>query len=339
MKAKITLLATIISLCANSVWAKSNELDTIKSRAYVICGTDLSTKSLAYKDDDGNWQGIDADICRNFAAAILGNSEAFKLMNVSLKKAIPYLNDKKIDIMLGNTSLSAGQEAQYSALAIGELYFDKQVFVAREQTSATSMDEYKGEKVCVMANSADYSNLNAYNNKYGMEFKLLQFPDMNAVKQAFYLNRCKLASGSEIYFKGIEGTLVAKNNTTVILPETIAIRPIFAYTSKKNFNMQIAGKWIVNAPKLAEQNKINKNNTEAFISVKDDSVRNLLGFDTALWTSFNLNPSWALQAIKERGNFEEMFEKNLGKESAIDLERGPNNLIENGGLISALPFI
>lgn len=339
MKLKTTLLITFLCLLSFDVWAQNSEFDVIKKRSFVACGTDLSTKSFAYTDESGTWRGIDADICRNFAAAILGNSESFKLYDVPLSQSAQMLNNRSIDVMLGNSSLSAKQEALYLSAITDVLYFDRQVFVTRKQTNNVSMNDYKGAKVCVLNNSADFSNLSAYNSKYGMEFKILPFHNMNEVKQAFLLNRCELACGSEIYFKGIEQTLVAKENNLFVLPETISIRPVYAYVSPLNLKLQKAGKWIINALKLASENEINKNNIDAFASVKDSSVRNLLGFEPDLWTYFGLQPTWVVQAIKDRGNFEEMFETNLGSESHIKLDKRNNSLLKNGGMISSLPFI
>ncbi len=333
----LTLLAALATVSAQA--AEDAGLRFIRSRGYVICGTDLSSKTLAYKDEDGIWAGIDADICRNFAAAVLGNDEAFRLKDVSADQAAQALNSNQIDIMLGNSTLSARQEASSPAAAMDVLYYDKQVFAARNDSNASSMEAFKGAKVCVQDKSVDLASLNEYNHKYAMEFNILTFPNMNAAKQAFYLNRCPLIAGSEIYLKGLSRNLVLKNNTITVLPEIIAYRPIYAYSAKSNPSLRIIGKWILNAPKLAEQQGITSKNSEAFIGVRDSSLQNLLGLDAGLWQAFGLKPDWAGKALKLRGNFGEMFERNLGKDSPLQIERDKNYLIEKGGLINALPFI
>ena len=319
--------------------AESNSIKAIVNRGYISCGTDLGSKTLAYKDTEGFWQGIDADICRNFAAAIVGNDEAFKLVDVSPEQAGKAFVNSKIDVMLGNSTLSAQQEMASPAAAIDVLYFDRQVFAAREDTAASSMEEFKGQKVCVADKSVDLANLNEYNHKYAMEFKILPFAGMSAAKQAFLLKRCDLISGSEIYLKGLPQNLVSKNSSIRVLPETIAYRPVYAYSRKDNPNLRIAAKWIINAPKLAEGQGINSKNIDTFIGVRDMSLQNLLGSASGLWTALGARPDWVNGAIKTRGNFGEMFERNLGQDSPLQIERGKNYLIEKGGLISAQPFI
>ena len=339
MKLRAFFFSLVLCLSASTVLADDAGLRFIKSRGYVVCGTDLSSKMLAYKDEDGFWKGIDADICRNFAQAIFGNDEYFRLKNVPANKAVSALNNNQVDFMLGNSTLSAKQEISSPVAAVDVLYYDKQVFASRQKTKATSMEDFKGAKVCVLDNSTDIANLNEYNHRYALELKLLPFPTLDAAKQAFLLNRCQLISGSEIYLRGIKNSLVAKDTTVMVLPETIAYRPIYAYSAKANPTLRIIGKWIINAPKLAEQQGISSKNTDAFIGVRDTSLRNLLGEDEGLWKSFGLNPKWVAHSLKARGNFSEIFERNLGKESELGINRDKNYLIEKGGLISAQPFI
>ncbi len=339
MKLRAFFFSLVLCLSASTVFADDAGLRFIKSRGYVVCGTDLSSKTLAYKDEDGFWKGIDADICRNFAQAIFGNDEYFRLKNVPANKAVSALNNNQVDFMLGNSTLSAKQEISSPVAAVDILYYDKQVFASRQKIEATSMEDFKGAKVCVLDNSTDIANLNEYNHRYALEFKLLPFPTLDAAKQAFLLDRCQLISGSEIFLRGLNRSVVAKDTSVQLLPETIAYRPIYAYSAKANPTLRIIGKWIINAPKLAEQQGITSKNTDAFIGVRDASLRNLLGEDEGLWKSFGLNSKWVANALKARGNFSEIFERNLGKESELGIDRDKNYLIEKGGLISAQPFI
>ena len=339
MKLHLFFLTLAIFFSSTPVWAKDNSLRYPVGRRSVVCGTDTSNKLLAYKDEIGSWQGFDADICRNFALAILGDAEAFTLRNVSNKDLVKALDEGQIDIMLGNHVISAKQEVTNPVVSTDVLYIDKQIFAERHKSDATSMQQYKKANVCVVANSHDFENLYDYNQKYAMEFNILQYTSPADAKQAFYLGRCQLISGSEIYIKSIAENLVSKENDIRILPEIISYRPVYAYTAKMNPEFQVAVKWILNAPKLAEQQGITSKNIDSFIGIRSGSVKNLLGADQSLWKQMDLKPDWVIKAIKQRGNFGEIYERNFGKYSEYKIERDKNNLIENGGIINALPFI
>ena len=47
----------------------------------VKCGTNLSTKAYAYKEND-QWKGFDADVCRAFAWALYGDGNKTYVRNI-----------------------------------------------------------------------------------------------------------------------------------------------------------------------------------------------------------------------------------------------------------------
>ena len=53
-------------------------LDTIKTRGELVCGVNTSLPGFSSADSQGNWTGLDVDICRAFAAAILGDAKKVK---------------------------------------------------------------------------------------------------------------------------------------------------------------------------------------------------------------------------------------------------------------------
>ena len=339
MKLKTLIFSCCCLFCSSGALAADAGLRYINNRGYVICGTDLGSRTLAYQDEDKIWRGIDADICRSFAHAIFGNPESFKLRDVPADKISWALDNNKIDIMLGNAVLSAQQEITKPVNAADVLYYDRQVFATRGKKEASSMEDFRGSKVCVLADSMDAANLNEYNHRYALGLKVLQFPNLNAAKEAFYLNRCQLITGSEIYLRGLAGSLVSKNNDIIVLPEVLSYRPIYAYTHRNNTSLRATVKWIINALKLAEQQGMTSKNINTFIGVNDPSLRNLLGMDPELWRFVKLHPDWVKKAVEQRGNYGEIYERNLGKDSPLQLERGKNYLLEKGGLIAAQPFL
>ena len=319
--------------------AKDAGLRIINTRDFVRCGTDLSTKTYAFKDKDKQWKGIDADLCRLFALAVFGNSDKFELVNVPATAISAYLANGSIDIMLGNNALSASAEIQNQATAVDVLYYDKQMFLAHPKENATSMEDYKGSNVCVVKNSEDMANVNEYSRRYDLGLKLLTFGSMDLAKQAFFLNRCQLLSSNEIYLRGAADSVVSADMHLEILPEVITYRPVYAYVAKDNPTLRIIAKWLYNAPVLAEAHGITSKNVDVFIGVTETSLRNLLGVDPQLWTAYGLQPEWVKKAVKELGNYGEIYERNLGADSEIKIERDKNKLIENGGLIIAKPFL
>ncbi len=340
MKLKTLIWSSLLLLAATEAFAADAGLRYIGSRGLIRCGTDLSTRSYAYKDEEKVWRGIDADLCRVFSMAIFGNSGSFEMIDVQANEISKALSSNKIDIMFGNNAMNASYEINSKANAVDIIYYDKQVFLAKPlEEEATSMAAYKGSNVCAVKNSEDLNNIYEYNRKFETEFKPLSFINAAKAKEAFFLNRCPLLTANEIYLKGLAQSVVTKDKSMEILPEIVAYRPIYAYVNKENITLRIVSKWILNALLLAEAQNITSKNVDVFIGLTDNSTRNLLGAEKKLWLDFGLKPDWVQKAVRELGNYGEIYERNLGKDSDNKIERDKNNLIENGGLMKYQPFI
>ena len=340
MKLKTLIWSSLLLLAATEAFAADAGLRYFGSRGLIRCGTDLSTRSYAYKDEEKVWRGIDADLCRVFSMAIFGNSGSFEMIDVQANEISKALSSNKIDIMFGNNAMNASYEINSKANAVDIIYYDKQVFLAKPlEEEATSMAAYKGSNVCAVKNSEDLNNIYEYNRKFEAEFKPLSFINAAKAKEAFFLNRCPLLTANEIYLKGLAQSVVTKDKSMEILPEIVAYRPIYAYVNKENITLRIVSKWILNALLLAEAQNITSKNVDVFIGLTDNSTRNLLGAEKKLWLDFGLKPDWVQKAVRELGNYGEIYERNLGKDSDNKIERDKNNLIENGGLMKYQPFI
>ena len=70
------------------------------------------------------------------------------------------------------------------------------------------------------------------------------------------------------------------------------------------------------------------------------SWHHLLGVEPGFGEMLGLSDDWAFQAIRQVGNYGEIFERNVGARSALKLERGQNALwnAERPGLLYAPPM-
>lgn len=338
MKLKFWVVLLFCILSAKQIEAADAGFRYINTRGTVRCGSELQSKTYAYKDEGGYWRGIDADLCRLFSTAVFGRSDRFELVDVKPSQVNKAIATNKIDIMLGDAPGTASRDVSGKATQAELMYYARQMFLAQKIEGATSMEAYKGKKVCVVTNSEDYYNLQDYSDKYDLDLQPLFFADRARAKEAFLLKRCDLFTGNEIYLKSIYDQVNNDNMNLVLLPEVIADKPIYAQVHKDNQKLRIAIKWIMNAVTLAEKKGINSKNIDIFIGVKDGSIKNLLGINPDLWNKFLLKPTWVKTAITELGNYGEIYERNLGSLSDFEIERGRNKLVEDGGLIKSQSF-
>lgn len=343
MKFKVLFALFSFYFWAGNALAADNGLYYVQSRGKVICGTDLTAPAYASKTEDGQWKGFDADICRAFSTAIFGMPDKFDLVDIPADKISAALKAHKIDFMLGGADFSAKSDALSAFAPAALLYYDQQAFLARNALDATSMEQFKGAKVCAVSNSADLNNVEEYSLRYDLDINILPFTSENRAKQAFLLNRCKILTGNRIYLQGVlERSFSDFDDDEFdikLLPEAIALKPVYVLADKNSPKLQAIARWVVNALQLADMYDINAANAKVKIGLKNTSQRNLMGEDPKLWLSFGLTPTWVRDALAYSGNYGEIYERNFGKNSSLKLNRAESNYLKDGGLINPVPFI
>ena len=336
MKLKALFLSVFI-LISHFPAIASADITEIRQRNYIICGTNTEYKSLALLKKN-EWQGFDADICRALSTAIFGNAQNFKMLSVKTPDIGKFLGSGKIDVMLGNTTVSAPDEYTKKIAPAEILYYDRQIFASRKPTQASSMIDFKGSKVCVLRNSPHSATVSLYNQKHALELKLLELPTLASLKEAFYTNRCELISGSEIYLNHLI-TDIQTTDAPQILPEEISYNPVKIYVSHNSPKLNIITKWVINALKVASDAEMTSQNINIFASTKDESLQNILGTNPKFWQSMGLQDIWAKKYISQYGNYEQIIDRHIGEGSSLQLKTPQNKTVKKGGILLTEPFI
>ncbi len=334
-KMKLKFSFAILLFCLLPIKADATEISLLDN-GVVRCGTNLSTDTFAYREDD-MWKGYDADICRAFAWAMYGNGKKIQMVNVKSHEIENALVSGKIDVMLSNNVSMAAMEAKQRASAVGLLYYDRQMFAAKEAPKdITSMKDFTGKKVCVFAGADYLDNLKSYNKEYKLGFRIMAFKSLRKARNAFLLKRCDLLT-----FQGLSLQSIIKDSPgkeLIVLPEEFAHRAVYAYVSPHNNHMRIVAKWVLNALYAAENMGMTKENAKEFVYKKNQENKNLFG-EEILWKFLKVNPQWFKLAVADVGNMGEIFDRNLGSQSMFKLKRGKAALVKDGGTVTVEPFI
>jgi general L-amino acid transport system substrate-binding protein len=88
----------------------------------------------------------------------------------------------------------------------------------------------------------------------------------------------------------------------------------------------------------AEELGIDSKNVDEKLKSTDPIVQRFLGVSPGNGNALGLDEKYAYNIIKQVGNYGEIFERNVGKDTPLKLERGLNALWTNGGLMYSPPF-
>ena len=100
------------------------------------------------------------------------------------------------------------------------------------------------------------------------------------------------------------------------------------------------GKWVVNALINAEEMGITQANAMNLASNvgNNPGINRLVGSEGTMGEMLGLGPKWAAQAIAAVGNYGEIYERNVGPNTPLEIGRGLNNLWNKGGVLYAAPI-
>ena len=130
----------------------------------------------------------------------------------------------------------------------------------------------------------------------------------------------------------------ANPDDSVVLADVISKEPLGPMVRQGDEQWFNIVRWTLFALINAEELQITAAGAdELMATAKKPNVLRLLGAEGTLGAGMGLDAFWALRAVKAVGNYGEIFERNLGKDTPLAIDRGINALWNAGGLLYAPP--
>ncbi len=317
----------------------SPTLEAVKKNGFVRCGVNGGgLPGFATVDDQGNWSGFDVDYCKAVAAAIFGDISKVKYVPLSAKERFTALQSGEIDVLIRNTTWTLTRDTALGLDFVGVNYYDGQGFMVSKSLGVKSALELDGASVCVQTGTTTERNLADYFRKHNMKYEPVVFENANEAIAAFQAGRCDVftTDRSGLY---AERTRFDNPDDWVILPEVISKEPLGPVVRHGDNEWGDIVRWVFYATIEAEEYGVTSENVDEMREKSTDpTVRRLLGVEDEFGKYLGLPQDWAYQVIKQVGNYGEIFERNLGKDTPLKIDRGINDLWTRGGLQYAMPF-
>ncbi|WGM31087.1 amino acid ABC transporter substrate-binding protein [Brevundimonas sp. NIBR11] len=318
---------------------ESPTLAAIKRRGRLNCGVNQGLVGFAYTDNRGEWRGFDVDFCRGLAAAIFDDADAVRFVPLTAENRFQALNDGRIDVLYRNTSWTMERDTAGQLSFAGINYYDGQGFLVRRSLDLNSASELNGARVCVQAGSTSALNAEDYFRSRGIDYRAVVLPTEEAARQAYGREDCD-AFSADVSALAAARTTLSDPQQHVILSDIISKEALGPVTRRGDEQWTAVVRWTQNALILAEELGVTQANVEEQAeSSRVPQVRRLLGAEGDFGPRLGLSKTWAAQAVEGVGNYGEIFDRNLGSQSPLDLARGLNAQwnARPGGLIYGLP--
>jgi general L-amino acid transport system substrate-binding protein len=312
-------------------------LDSVKQKGFVQCGVNTALAGFGAPNDKGEWSGLDVDLCRAIAAAVLGDATKVKYTPTTAKERFTALQSGEVDLLARNTTWTLSRDTGLGFDFAGVNYYDGQGFMVRESLGVKSAKELGGAAVCVQTGTTTELNLTDYFRSNNLELKPVVFEKSEEARTAYDEGRCD-AYTTDASGLAAERSVLKNPAEHVILPEIISKEPLGPAVRHGDNEWGDVVRWTLNAMVIAEEFDVTSANVD---KVKAESanpeVRRLLGVEGDMGQQLKLNSDWAYQIIKQVGNYGESFERNVGEKTPLRLSRGLNQLWSKGGLLYAPP--
>ncbi|MDW9540005.1 transporter substrate-binding domain-containing protein [Sinorhizobium meliloti] len=333
---KIATLAAGVALAATTAHAGPT-LDKVKARGHIVCGASQGTVGFGSPDDKGYWTGLDVETCRAVAVAIFGDKDKVEFVPLSGQQRIPALQTGEIDILPRTLTWTLQRDANGINFAT-PTYYEFTGFMVAKSSGVTKVEEMTGASVCVQTGSTTEVVVNDVSSKLNLDLKPVVFDNVAATRQAFFSGRCDALITDAAALASVRATQSDKPDDYVIFPATKYMDALTPAVRHGDDNWLDVVNWSIQALLNAELYGITQANIDEMMTTDDPRVKRFLGVEPGNGKALGLDDKFAYNIVKQLGNYGEVFDRNLGKGSALKIDRGPNKLFSDGGMMFPMAF-
>ena len=337
---KKTLLSATIgaAVLGAASAASAATLDDVKAKGFLQCVVNTGLAGFAAPDASGNWTGLDVDYCRAVAAAIFNDPSKVKFTPTTAQTRFTALQSGEGDVLFRNTTWTISRDTALGFNFRVVNYYDGQGFMVPKALNVKSALELSGAAVCVQSGTTTELNLADYFKGNGLDYNPVVYEKLEEVNAAYDSGRCDVYTTDQSGLYSLRLSLSSPDDQ-VILPEIISKEPLGPAVRQGDDQWFDIVSWSHYALVQAEEFGITQANVDEMKNSESPDIKRFLGVeaDTKIGTALGLTNDWAYNIIKHVGNYSEVFERNIGANTPLKIERGLNALWTKGGLQYAPP--
>lgn len=318
-------------------------LAEVVARGRLVCGTNATLAGFAFQEADGSFKGLDVDFCRAIAAAVLGDSEAVEYVALTAAARFTALQTSEIDVLIRNTTWTQTRDTTLGADFAPTTFYDGQGIMGLTSlgfAGDSTVEDLEGATVCTNAGTTTELNMTEAARVAGTDITLQTFEDFDAVMANFAAGACDAVTTdkSGLISRKAVAEPASFQEDLVIFGLTLSKEPLGPMYRTNDGVWGDIVNWVVYATWIAEERGVTSANIDDVLaSTSDGEVIRLFGGEGELQTGMSLDADAFYNVIKQVGNYEEIYNNNLGPDTIFNVARGVNSQWTDGGLFYAPP--
>ncbi len=326
----LIVLGVFLCQSLTGAWADSfgQTKEQILSRGYLKCGVGIDDTGFSKRNIDGQWTGFDVDFCRAIAAAVLGDATAVDFIPLDSSNRLDVLQREHIDVLFRTTTYTFKRDMTLGFDFPAITFYDSQKILAHASENIKNLDDLAGKTICANLGTTSLTNISAILEKHDIPATILEVSSQAGRWRAFFGRECEAvtADGSDLFARITNQPFYQDNFT--FLNEELANEPLGPVVRDGDQEWVHIIRWVINFMVLSEHYGIGQTS----------DLSSLAALKLPSGKKFGLQDSWAADVLNQVGHYGEVYDRNLGEDSALKIPRGFNKLWREGGLQYPLPM-
>ena len=340
----IAFLSLLITGCSNSYQKDSSRLDLIKERGELICGVSGKIPGFSFLGINGEYKGLDIDICKSFAAGILGDSNKVQYRPLTAAERFTAIKTGEIDLLSRNTTFTLSRDSsEGNSLTFAPVvFYDGQGLMVKKDSKISSLEDLANRSICVGSGTTTEQNINDAFDSASLPYTPIKYQDLNQVVAGYLQGRCSAMTSDRSQLAAARSGF-QNPKEHIILNDVLSKEPLAPASDGRDQKLADAMRWIVFSLISAEEQGITKSNIYEKVRIAKNNpqlkpLRRFLGIDGGLGEKIGLTNDFVVKVISSTGNYGEIYERHLGQDSNVPIPRGQNELYKKGGVHISPPF-
>ena len=321
-------------------------LAEVQARGSLRCGVSTSAIGFAEPQDDGSFKGLDADYCRAVAAAVLGDANAVEFVGTTAAERFNTVAAGEVDVLFRNTTWTQSRDTEIGMDFGPTTFYDGQQIMGKAEfgfDGSSGLADVDGARLCTNAGTTTEKNITEGARVVGAEIELVTVEAFPEAMELFRQGSCDLVTtdGSGLFgerFAAIQNGQIAEGEWIIFPTTPISKEPLGPVYRQNDSEWADIINWTVYALIIADEKGVTSANIEEMVANPvDPEVGRLLGVgDDELQTKMGLSADAFAQAIRQVGNYDEIYSRNLHP-LGFDRAGSANAPWTDGGLVYAPP--
>jgi general L-amino acid transport system substrate-binding protein len=332
--AALTALALTLPQAASA----QSIVDKVKQRGYVSCGASQGVPGLSRPDDRGNWTGFDVDTCRAVAVALFGDKDKARFVPLNAAQRLPALQTGEIDVLSRTTTWTYSRDLAVRFVATN--LFDNDAAMVRKSLNVKTFKDLNGATVCLQGGGSLLEKaLDEAEDTFKMKVQRVYFDSTIQSRDAYFGGRCDAYMTDGLAAVGQRASAARNPDEHDIISSGLTLEGLGVSIPRGDERWFDLVRYAVNVLIWAEEKGITSKNIDDIAkSSTSVEIKRVLGQEPGWSKVAGLDDKWAYNIIKQLGNYAEVWDRNLGKDSPLKAERGRNKLFRDGGLHFPIPM-